>query len=332
MGIRATGVVVEGDYICGMKSTLERLTRYGIIVESLRDGRYMTPDELIDCVRSRCEWRGYGFSADRSAAMKLLQRDFANIRTLMGVDIKCDRIKGYYINEFKDENAEAAYRYEKLISDYDLLTAINPDSELSRYVFAERHRPAGSVNIYPILQAIKNRHSIEFDYTLVRYDGAVKHYRIDPHFLKEDQQRWYVIGTHEGRFKVFGIDRIENLVIDDEDTFKRDESFDPRSAFDSCYGIWNDPSVPIEEIELSYDALDGSFLKRVPLHPSQTVLVDTPAEFRIRLNLRISNDFVMALLSRSRSLTVIKPQSLRDRIHDVCVGAAKRNAPDCSAE
>lgn len=309
-----------------MKSIFERLTRYSIIVNSLRGGRYLTPDELIDRVRAECDLRKLGFSADRNAAMKLLQRDFKNIWELMAITIECDRVRGYHIKDVDDDSA--IYRYETLISDYDLLTAINPDSELSSYIFAERHRPSGSVNIYPILKAIKERHGIEFDYTLVRHDGAVRHYRINPHFLKEDQQRWYVIGVHDGRFKVFGVDRMENLVIDEDETFKRDETFDPRSAFDGCYGIWNDPSVPIEEIELSYDALDGSFLKRVPLHQSQTVLVDTPDEFRIRLNLRISNDFVMALLSRSRSLTVIKPQSLRDRIYEVCLGAAERNAPE----
>ena len=80
-----------------------------------------------------------------------------------------------------------------------------------------------------------------------------------------------------------------------------------------------------EEIELSYDALDGYFLKSVPLHHSQKILVDTPDKFRISLRLRITNDFVMALLSRSRSLTVIKPQSLRQRVREVYEEALRRN-------
>ncbi|MBP3750816.1 MAG: WYL domain-containing protein, partial [Prevotella sp.] len=89
---------------------------------------------------------------------------------------------------------------------------------------------------------------------------------------------------------------------------------------------WNDPKMPIEDIELSYDALDGRFLKSVPLHHSQRILVDNDEEFRISLRLRITNDFVMELLSRSRSLTVIRPQSLRERVRKVYEEALKRNS------
>ena len=100
---------------------------------------------------------------------------------------------------------------------------------------------------------------------------------------------------------------------------------DVTELFKDSYGIWNQADIPVEEIELSYDALDGSFLKSVPLHHSQEILVDTDEEFRIRLRLRITNDFVMALLSRSRSLTVIRPLHLRERVRKVYEEALKRN-------
>ena len=84
-------------------------------------------------------------------------------------------------------------------------------------------------------------------------------------------------------------------------------------------------NVPIEEVELSYSPLDGYFLKTTPLHSSQEVLADTDNEFRIKLQIRITNDFVMALLARSNSLTVIKPLSLRKRINEVYQQAIMRN-------
>ena len=43
------------------------------------------------------------------------------------------------------------------------------------------------------------------------------------------------------------------------------------------------------------------------------------------LRLRITNDFVMELLSRSRSLTVIRPLHLRERVRKVYEEALKRN-------
>ncbi|MDE5595014.1 MAG: WYL domain-containing protein [Muribaculaceae bacterium] len=307
-----------------MKSTFEQLTRCMLIVNYL-DGEnvYVMPDRLICHLGEACEVRGVDFPTDRAAALRTIQRDIRRIWELMAITIVYAKNKGYYIKECN--NSDAVYRYDKLLSDYDMLTAVDPKSKLSEYIIAERHRPVGSANLYPVLEAIKERRYIEFDYTLVRHDNCVRHYRVAPHFIKEDQQRWYIIAKQDDKFKIFSIDRISGLTVDYDSEFDRDSSYDPRKAFDHCYGIWDDPSLPVEEIELAYDALDGSFLKRVPLHASQTVLVDTPDEFRIRLRLRITNDFVMALLSRSRSLTVIKPLSLRQRIFNILRSATTRN-------
>jgi len=43
--------------------------------------------------------------------------------------------------------------------------------------------------------------------------------------------------------------------------------------------------------------------------------------------LRITNDFVMELLSRSRSVEVIAPHTLRTRLYDTLRQAAERNKP-----
>jgi hypothetical protein len=53
--------------------------------------------------------------------------------------------------------------------------------------------------------------------------------------------------------------------------------------------------------------------------------VDTREEFRVQVHLRVTNDFVMELLSRSRSLTVIAPDSLRERVRAIYEAALKRN-------
>jgi transcriptional regulator len=109
------------------------------------------------------------------------------------------------------------------------------------------------------------------------------------------------------------------------DTFERDETIDIANLFKDCFGIWNQEDIPVEDIVLSYSALDGRFLKSVPLHHSQTILTDTENEFRISVRLRITNDFVIELLSRSTSLTVIKPASLRRRVAEIYEKALHRN-------
>jgi hypothetical protein len=66
-------------------------------------------------------------------------------------------------------------------------------------------------------------------------------------------------------------------------------------------------------------------LKSLTLHPSQEVLRDTNDEFRIKLRLRITPDFVMEILSRSTSLKVIQPDALREQICTICRSAMEKN-------
>ena len=147
-----------------------------------------------------------------------------------------------------------------------------------------------------------------------------------PHYLKESNQRWYLLAYDGTVMKTYGVDRIRNLEILEQTCFKRDMDIDVTELFKDCYGIWNDPTMPIEDIELRYSPLDGRFIKSAPIHSSQKVLADSDEEFRISLRLRITNDFVMELLSRSNSLEVIRPQHLRERIRKVYEEALMRNS------
>lgn len=160
----------------------------------------------------------------------------------------------------------------------------------------------------------------------MREGGKIREKQVFPHYLKEAQQRWYLLAYDKSVLKIFSVACIQNLQIHYEKTFKRDMNINVEELFKDSYGIWNQPNFPIKEIELSYDALDGSFLKSIPLHYSQEILIDNATEFRIRISLRITYNFVMALLSRSRSLTVIRPQHLRERVRNMYEKALKRNS------
>lgn len=45
----------------------------------------------------------------------------------------------------------------------------------------------------------------------------------------------------------------------------------------------------------------------------------------VTLRLKITNDFVMAILSRSSSVEILAPQSLKDRMYDIWTAAPGRN-------
>lgn len=280
--------------------------------------RYVPREDLEHYVSLRMEERD-GTPVD----LRTLQRDFNEIEDLFGIRIRFDKRQGgYYIDEEDDLKRE---QYDRLLLNFDLLNAMDSTANLHTYVLAEHHRPADNECLPLLLKAIKFSHPVAFTYIYVREGGITRAKRVLPHYLKEDQQRWYLLAYDGGVLKTFSTSCIRQLRILTEETFERNMNIPVDDLFKECYGIWNQPDLPVEDIELSYDALDGSFLKSVPLHHSQEIIVDNDAEFRIRLRLRITNDFVMALLSRSRSLTVIKPLHLRERVRKVYEEALKRN-------
>lgn len=296
-----------------------RLIRYILIINRLSGAKKFVPaDELIDYLNLQMEIRGY----EIGISVRTLQRDFNDIAEMFEVNIKNKRGYGYYIVDTLDN---PTCDYDQLLLNFDLLTSVSKDSDVSGYLLPEHHRPRGSENIPLLINAIKNRLEVQFEYVLVRQDDKIISKQVKPYFLKESLGLWYLVAFDEKeRLKCYGLDRIHNL-METSNTFRRDNSIDASTLFKDSYGIWDDPAIPVEEIELSYSPLDGKFLKAMPLHHSQEIISDNEEEFRIRVRLRITNDFVMALLSRSSSLTVIKPLSLRERVRDVYQRALERN-------
>lgn len=264
------------------------------------------------------ELRGY----EIGISQRTLQRDIKDIADMFDVEIKNYRGYGYYV---ADRPEDTDIRYQELLMNFDLLTSINQSSQSVGFILPEHHRPKGSDSIPVLISAIKEYRFVCFDYILVRKGDKVISKRVKPYFLKESLGLWYLLALDEhDTLKAYGIDRMSNINVDDK-TFKRDDSINPDDLFKHSYGIWDDPSMPVEEIEISYSPLDGKFIKTTPLHSSQKILVDNDTEFRISLRLRITNDFVMALLARSASITVIKPLSLRARIREIYKEAIERN-------
>ena len=132
-----------------------------------------------------------------------------------------------------------------------------------------------------------SRRTIQRD---IRTIGELFRIDIECNSSREYQQRWYLIGyDSDGILKTFGPDRMHSVSVAADEKFVRDDAVDVPSLFRESFGIWNNPSDPAEEIVLKYDALDGAFVKTLPLHSSQEILSDTSDGITVRLRLRITN-------------------------------------------
>ena len=300
-------------------SQLGSIKRMLIIISKVRNNRrYSSQQELLNDVNDSLTLRGYN-----EISGKTLERDFRNIEEAFGLTIGFDARRGCYA--IKEDGSNREERLEELLFNFDLLNELDSNSPLRSYVLAEHHRPPHSNIMVLLLTAIREQHPIQSTYEDYRKATVYQVECAYPHYLKESQGRWYLLAFNNSTLKTYAIERINDLSIFDSEKFTRRMTIDVTELFRDCYGIWNDERMPIEDIELSYSPLDGRFLKTLPLHHSQQILVDNDQEFRIALRLRITNDFVMALLARSTSLTVLKPESLRNRVRDIYREALKRH-------
>lgn len=262
---------------------------------------------------------------DAPISERTLQRDINDIGVLFHIEITFDRGANIYCINENDSNREE--RLSEMLLNFELLNAVDESPNMRSYILPEHHRVVYSKYMPLLIYAVKHQHTISFEYVLYRHGGEVIEVdNVLPHYIKESNQLWYVLAYQANgcQLKAYGIDRIRRLIVHDT-LFERNLDIDVKEMYRDCYGIWNDEAMPVEEVILQYDDRDGYFLKAMPLHHTQHVLVDDGKIFRISLRLKITNDFVMALLARSRSLEVIKPQHLRERIHDIYQQALERN-------
>ena len=298
--------------------------RYIWLFDLIKNNPYITLNEIIEKYNNSILWNDekVGFSK------RTFHRDINEIEELFGVEIEYDNTnKGYFIeDEIIDKNTSL------LIDSYRVINTLEQFKEISKYISTGFYN-TGSEHIAIILYAIKNRNTIEFSY--YKYTGEeVSKREIEPYFVKEFKSRWYVIGKDlkDNQVKTFALERIQNntLIIKTNKTYIIPKDINPDNFFDDCFGIFKLNNAKSELVELSFSPLKGEFIKSVPLHNSQKVLVDNKIELRIQLKLQITHDFLMEILSHGCDVTVLKPSSLALRIKNELEKNLKvyNNTPD----
>lgn len=138
---------------------------------------------------------------------------------------------------------------------------------------------------------------------------------IEPYFVKEYKNRWYVVARDTGdrQLKTFALERIVSDIklISASASFDIPRDVNPETYFKDSFGIFKLTNSKCEEIELSFEPLKGKFIKSQPLHSSQKIIVESEKELRVKLSIQITHDFIMELLSHGSEMKVIAPESLK---------------------
>lgn len=293
-----------------------KLYRQAIIYKNIRQKTYIGLPELIDCVQKELFSNGY----DNGISQRSIQRDMQEMNASWISILYDKQRKGYYIPT--DETIDTIL--ENLLDHVTLLTTLQTTKDLSDYILPEQRKITG-INYVPVLiRALEKSLVIEFDYQKFS-ESQTTHRTAEPYFLKEFSGRWYLLAkeTNEGTIKTWGLDRISNLCVNSRH-FQRDPQFNPQEHYRNAFGIYTTDHFPIEEVVLSFTPKGGQYLLSRPLHPSQMTLINNDKEIRIKVNLQLTNDFIMELLSQTDKMTIISPQHLKERFQNIYQQAINR--------
>lgn len=276
--------------------------RYIWLVDTIRRYGRITRAELDAC------WCRSSLSDGRP----LPRRTFHNYRIgaeeMFNIEIKCDPSTfEYYIDG--DSEADKGSVTEWLLNSAVTNDVLTNSRDVSANIFIE-DVPSAREHLAPVIEAIRHKHPIKFDYSPYTRSQPTKGVIVEPYFLKLFRQRWYVTGRHTGqnRIKTYALDRMSELQIQ-SGTFTADPTFDAREYSRHAFGIIFTDG-PVHDIAIQTDTRQAKYLRALPLHPSQTEETgDNGSIFHYRM--RLSADLVEEILSHGPRLRVLAPPELR---------------------
>ena len=251
---------------------------------------------------------------------KTFKREREELFDILGIETIYKRSTNSYKIAEDELDSETVFDNILLIDAY---RQVKGNSEMMLF---EKRKSRGLEHLNGILHAIQNQKIITLNYTKY-WEGIPQKRILEPYALKEFRYRLYLLANEKDgkkfQVKTFGLDRISDLEISNS-SFKK-EKFNPNEVFQNSFGIISTLNENPEEIIISFTPHQGKYIKSLPLHSSQEVLVDDENELRIKLNIVPTFDFEQELLQHSEHLKIISPKNFKTRMEEIWNIALKSN-------
>ena len=232
--------------------------------------------------------------------------------TLFSISIACDEKYQYYI---ENENQARASHFEELLkktilTDLALLESTNLNDRILLEPIPSAHGVMGD-----ILKAMTEGGVIDIDYR--RYeDSEVRRHRVEPYFLKQYHQRFYLLGRKGDDFMItLCLDRMTD-VVETGESFIIEKDFDAEKYFEGCFGVVRDTRKEVERIVIRAFGTEPHYLRDLKLHHSQREINAGDGFCDFELYLRPTLDFVGKLMERGDRIKVLEPQHLAEEIRE----------------
>lgn len=175
----------------------------------------------------------------------------------------------------------------------------------------------------PLLKAIIQHQTLDIKYEVPGRDK--REWTIFPQFLKQYNQRWYLIATKhrdevEGKLYNLALDRILKME-DNQHIHYKECGIDFRVYFENVVGVTKPDGAEPIKVKLRIDRGEYPYIESKPIHVSQKVISeDGENKDYVYVSLYVYDNFELRskILSYGSKVTVMEPMSLRDKLaHDL---------------
>ena len=258
------------------------------------------------------KWQYSDLSEGNELPLRTFHKWRNAIRKVLGLKIDWRDNYGYFIAN-DDEIKDGTVR-KWLMDNISVSNMLMSNLALRDRILLEEV-PSGKDYLNTILEAMKTDTVLCITYQGFGRKNAHT-FDLHPYCVKLFKQRWYMLGysPSEDRLRIYALDRIGNIELQDGKTFSMPRNFNAEEFFMSFYGIIVNADKEPERILVKVSAKQARYLKSLKLHWSQDI-VETNDDYTIfKYKLCPEYDFMQELLSQGADLEVLEPQWLREEI------------------
>ncbi len=247
-------------------------------------------------------------SSSNSSITRILNKIYTDF------GIKIQQKKEFYeiINEETEIDYVDKYKnFKSLLFREIIQKNIIENSLISQFIsFGNNSTNKGIMFIDKALNAILENRKLKIFYQPF-YESETKKYIANPLFIKEYQNRWYLISelNETKKIKTFAFDRIQDLEILSS-TFKLKNQ--NKDLFKNTIGI--NYSEDIQEIVLWFNNWQANYIKTLPLHSTQKIISENENGLTISIKVNVNFELEQIIKSYGSATRVIKPEFLKIKI------------------
>ena len=202
--------------------------------------------------------------------------------------------------------------------------------------FEQNPNLKGLEHLSDMIDATSNHQPLRIEYHNYKNGGKDLSYIIHPYYVKQYNNRWFLLGRVEGRKDItnLALDRIVSIEVASDVAFIPNEKIDFEHYFDDVVGV----SIPNDDVNketiiLRFSEARFPYVVSKPIHQSQEILNED--EHTISIKVKPTRELEQQLLSFGSDVEVLSPKPIRKQFGEKIAENCKNYFPaqdDCTGD